>query len=129
LIKYGVTGNFSISLRLYYKLINPSGSKGTLLAQDVNYRFPTLPVSLWIRYSVFRTGDWDSRLYVYENDLLYSFSIPALSGTGSRSYIMAKWEISDNYEMRIKYGISTKSAGLISPDDIEEIRVQVICRF
>ncbi len=129
LIKYGITEDFSISLRLYYKLINPSGSKGTLLAQDVNYRFPTLPVSLWIRYSVFRTGDWDSRLYVYENDLLYSFSIPALAGTGSRSYIMAKWEISDNYEMRIKYGISTKSAGLISPDDIEEIRVQVICRF
>ncbi len=77
-----------------------------LLLQDISYRFAKIPVSVWFRYSIFTTDSWDSRLYVYENDLLNSFSIPALSGEGSRSYIMIAWKANKFINLRIKYGIT-----------------------
>jgi len=39
-----------------------------------------------VRISAFYTNSWDSRLYLYERDVLYGFSIPALYGKGIRSY-------------------------------------------
>ena len=74
-----------------------------LLLQDLSYRFRKIPVSVWFRYCIFKTDDWDSRLYTYENDLLYSFSIPALSGEGNRTYFMVAWKAGKFADLRIKY--------------------------
>jgi hypothetical protein len=83
-----------------------------------------VPVTVWARFCPFYTDDWDSRIYVYENDLLYSFSIPALYGKGSRSYIMTKWKISDFAELRIKYGITSSVTTGRSLENTEEIKMQ-----
>ena len=77
-----------------------------LLLQDISYRFGKIPLSVWFRYCIFKTDSWYSRLYVYENDLLNSFSIPALSGEGSRSYINGCMESEKFIDLRIKYGIT-----------------------
>jgi hypothetical protein len=94
-----------------FKAVEHSGSKGMLMLQDIVYAFRRIPVSLWLRYCIFKTDDWDSRIYTYENDLLYSFSIPAYSGEGSRAYIMVKWESGNNAELRVKYGFTSGSLG------------------
>lgn len=39
------------------------------------------------RISVFNTPEWDNRIYAYEKDLLYGFSVPALYGKGIRGYL------------------------------------------
>jgi hypothetical protein len=104
--------------------VNPSGSKGVLLSQDINYRPDKSPFSFWFRYCIFTTDSWESRLYLYENDLLYSYSIPALSGKGSRSYLMVKWDISHFAEMRIKYGITTIASTENSVRNNDEFRIQ-----
>jgi hypothetical protein len=123
--RYRFNDNLILGTRFDYKVADPSGSKGMLLLQDVNYRFRSVPVSIWIRYYVFNTDDYESRLYTYENDLLYSFSIPALSGKGSRTYFMAGWRITRNSELRIKYAISSKSLNSTLPEDSEEFRIQI----
>ena len=84
-IRYTLNDNLVLGTRLDYKLVTPSGSEGIMMLQDINFRFRKIPLTLWFRYCLFNTDDWDSRIYAYENDLLYSFSIPALSGEGSRS--------------------------------------------
>lgn len=43
------------------------------------------------RVSIFNTRSWDSRIYVYESDVLYGFSVPALYGKGVRSYLNIKY--------------------------------------
>ncbi len=123
-VRYDFSGNLTMATRIDFKLVDPSESTGVLLSQDVIYKLRQVPVTLWFRYCLFHTDDWDSRLYAYENDLLYSFSIPALSGKGSRCYIMGKWEISDNVEMRVKYGITSLIEHNTSVNR-EEIKFQV----
>jgi hypothetical protein len=122
--RYALHDNLNLGTRFDYKNANPPGSRGVLLLQELNYRFRQWPVTLWIRYCLFNTDTWDSRFYVYENDLLYSFSIPALSGMGSRSYIMAKWEIGDFAEIRIKCGFTSIAENSNSYVNRNEIKIQ-----
>lgn len=115
-IKYRFNDRISIMTRLDYKIAEPAGSEGMLFLQDVVLSFGKVPVTMWFRYCIFNTDDWESRLYSYENDLLHSFSIPALSGKGTRSYLIAKWEIGNHAELRAKYSLTT----LITGNNIEE---------
>jgi hypothetical protein len=121
---YSVQNNLTLGTRVDFKIVNPSGSTGMILFQEISYSFRKIPVTLWARYCLFNTDDWDSRIYTYENDLLYSYSIPALYGEGSRSYIMAKWKIRDFAELRIKYGITTKVTNGKSGENADEIKMQ-----
>ena len=45
------------------------------------------PFALNLRLQYFETGNYDSRLYAYENDVLYSYSVPPSSGKGFRYYL------------------------------------------
>jgi hypothetical protein len=40
-----------------------------------------------IAVAIFETDDYDSRIYAYEPDLLYNFSLPAYFGSGIHYYI------------------------------------------
>ena len=59
---------------------------GTLFFADIGYHFKKTKLKILARYTLFNTPDFDSRIYAYENDVLYAFSIPALYGRGNRFY-------------------------------------------
>jgi hypothetical protein len=124
-VRYYLYDNLTLGTRIDYKIVDPSGIKGMLMMQDLNYRFRQIPVAIWFRYCLFNTDDWDSRIYAYENDLLYSFSIPALYCKGSRAYLMTGWKITDKTELRFKYAISTKTGNPGSVTNTEEFRIQI----
>lgn len=123
-VKYSPSEHIVLSTRADYKIVNSSGSKGMLLLQDINIRFRKFPVSIWMRYSIFNTGGFESGLYTWENDLLNTFSVPVLYGNGNRIYIMASWKIADRMELRIKYGSTTTSVIDSRMKDINEIKIQ-----
>ncbi|MBN2614976.1 MAG: hypothetical protein JXR71_04720 [Bacteroidales bacterium] len=66
--------------------------RGFLFYQDIFYRPEQTPLSAGIRFAVFNTEGWNSRIYTYENDVLYAFSIPALYDHGYRTYLLVSWE-------------------------------------
>jgi len=59
---------------------------GNLFFADLGYKSKKGKWKLVGRYTVFNTPDFDSRIYAYENDVLYAFSIPAMYGNGIRTY-------------------------------------------
>ncbi len=61
-------------------------SYGLLVYQDVGYSFATTPLSLNARFALFDAQNYDNRLYAYERDVLYAFSVPMYYGQGSRFY-------------------------------------------
>ena len=124
-VRYALYYNLTLGTRIDYKISEPAGSRGGLLLQDITYRLRQFPVTVWLRYCIFNTDDWDSRIYIYENDLLNSFSIPALSGKGNRCYIMAEWKISDFAEVRIKYGLTALIESGTSIENKKEFKIQL----
>ena len=65
---------------------------GVSLAQDIAYTFSRLPLALRLRAQFFDARNWDNRIYLYEHDVLYAFSIPASYGLGGRAYLCLKWQ-------------------------------------
>jgi hypothetical protein len=61
---------------------------GFLTYTDILYKPPMKPYSLSMRWQYFETDGYDSRLYAYENDVLFGNSIPAFAGKGYRCYVL-----------------------------------------
>jgi DNA uptake protein ComE-like DNA-binding protein len=80
-------------------------SNGILLFQDIEFAFRKIPLKLYTRYAIFDSDNYDSRVYAYENDLLYVFSIPSYYYKGIRTYVMAKYEFTSKVELWVRFGL------------------------
>ncbi|MDW7691663.1 helix-hairpin-helix domain-containing protein [Flammeovirgaceae bacterium SG7u.111] len=85
------------------KFTHGASSMGTTLFQDFSYAREKW--SLGTRFAIFDT-DFDTRQYVYEKDVLYSFSVPAYSGKGTRSYLIFHWELTHNIDFWGRFAIT-----------------------
>ena len=99
-----IASTLRLTTRASASFIHPSQERGYLLSQDFSWSFRRVPLKLWFRYALCSTGGWDSRLYAWENDLLSSFTIPALYGEMARSFLMLSWKPAEFIEARVKYG-------------------------
>lgn len=77
--------------------------KGVILFQDVQYKPLSSPITLTGRVALFDTDSFNSRVYAYENDVLYSFSIPGFQGRGTRYYLVTKYRLNRNISFWLRY--------------------------
>jgi hypothetical protein len=120
-----------------YKMGEAGLNGGYFIAQDFEYSLSKIPLKIYCRFALFDTESYDSRIYAYESDLLYSFSIPAFYDTGNRFYLMVKASPGNTCDIWIKYAITQYankqaiSSGLyeIQGNHKSEIRVQAILKF
>ncbi len=75
-------------VRYKYRSANENGY---LLFQDLIYTYSS-KFKCWFRMTFYSTEGYNSRVYSYENDLLYYFSIPEFHGKGVRSYFNLKYQ-------------------------------------
>lgn len=94
-----VNYKFSAALGLKYRVEfmwfdkkGESSESGFLTFFDFVYRPVLKPVSIVTRLQYFETDDYNSRIYAYENDVLYSYSIPAFYDKGFRYYINLNYD-------------------------------------
>lgn len=76
---------------------------GYLISQDFVYKPTGLPLSSTFRYAIFDTYSYDERIYSYENDVLYGFSVPAYEGKGIRCFLLVNWSPLRNLEIWLRY--------------------------
>lgn len=92
--------------RIEYVKLSPTNEQdyedGFLVSQDIKYSLLSRLV-LYGRFTLFQSDSYNSRLYVYENDLVGVMSNPALYGEGMRWYCMAKYSTDFGLGLSIKY--------------------------
>jgi len=115
--------NISLTTRVSASHIIPSGEKGFLLCQDISYSLHAVPLRMWFRYALCSSGGYDSRLYAWENDLLYSFSVPAMYGECSRAFLMISWQPFEKMELRAKYAVTASKEEFVR-EIKQEVRIQ-----
>lgn len=102
-IQYKPSENINLKTRAECTLYNGlEKEKGFLVFQDVQYSAKDIPLNLSTRLAWFSTNSYKSRIYAYENDLLYTFSIPAYYGKGFRTYLNLKYVISKKLDLWLK---------------------------
>lgn len=100
-IDYKIESNLALTNRLEYVryIFQQDKENGFMIYQDVFYRPKKIPFSAGFRFALFNTDGWNSRIYTYENDVLYAYSIPALYDHGNRMYLLLKWEPLNNLKV------------------------------
>lgn len=95
----------SLISRLEYNHFNKDNesSQGWMIFQDVKYKPIGKPYSFAARYMVFDTDNTNTRIYAFENDVLYEFSIPFFSGSGTRFYVKGQYRIDRNMYVQLRY--------------------------
>ena len=107
--------NYSLKDKLLLKTIadyvrvnyrNRSASTGFLLSQSAGYKFNDLPFQCDISCVWFNTDDYDSRLTIYEKNVLYAFSMPSFYYEGTRLAINVRYELNKHIMVQAKYGMT-----------------------
>lgn len=104
-ISYNIHPQISLKSRIEYQIFETKSEgkqSGFLIYQDIAYKTKNQRLSLMGRFALFDVEDYDSRIYAYENDLLYVFSIPAYYNRGLRVYGLLSYKISNKIQFWMK---------------------------
>ncbi|GAT63320.1 helix-hairpin-helix domain-containing protein [Paludibacter jiangxiensis] len=94
---------------------------GFLFAQELSCSFRKLPLSFDVRYELFDAVNYENRIYSYERDILYAYSVPMLYGRGSRWYLNCRWQVSKNISLWMKVAESLYADRSEVGDGLEKI--------
>ena len=104
--------------------------KGLLTYMGVNWR----PADKWqikARYSLFDTDSYDAAIWAYEDDVPYSFSVPAFYENGAKWYVVVLWQVHQNTEvwLRLADAYSTSLDVYASSIATRRTELKLLLRF
>jgi hypothetical protein len=76
---------------------------GFLTFFDFIYKPLLSPHSGILRLQYFETGGYNSRIYAYENDVMYSYSIPSFAYKGLRYYLTLNYDVSKSISIWFRW--------------------------
>lgn len=94
---------------------------GFVLSQDATVQLARR-VSLATRYAVFDTDDYDTRQYMFEQDVLYAISAPALYGQGTRAYALLQATLNKHFTIWLRYADTRYRHQATISSGLEEIK-------
>ncbi len=100
--------NSSVALRnrvelLWFDKKGKNNENGFLTFFDIIYKPMLNPISGVVRLQYFETGGYNSRIYAYENDVLYSYSIPSFSDKGFRYYATFNFDLTRKVSIWLRW--------------------------
>ena len=103
-LSYRLSDSWELRNRVEFSFYKDENKKtnGILVYQDVLYKSILSPFSFSARLAYFDTDDFDSRIYAYENDLIYEYFIPFYQNRGIRTYINLRYDIGYNMTAEIR---------------------------
>lgn len=105
-LAFKVSPMFTLRSRVEFVNFTPGNlpaENGYLLFQDFIYKPMRSPVSLTLRYAIFDTKSYNSRLYAYESNVYGAFSIPPLYLKGTRYYLLINWDVVRHVQFYLRF--------------------------
>lgn len=138
--QYQVNKSFILRNRIEvmaFKEASDQQRYGFMAYQDVNYNPLSSKFSGNVRLTLFQTENFDTRIYAYESDVLYGFSIPAYQNQGIRFYVNGRYTLRRGVDFWIRYALTqysnltTIGSGLdeINGNQKSEIKLQARLQF
>ncbi len=139
-ISYKLNSSLTLRNRVEIVWFDKKGAgeeNGFLAYADIIYKPMMKRYSGNARLQYFETDGYNSRLYAYENDVLYSYSIPVFYGKGFRYYLNFNYDVSNHLSFWLRWaqtvyqGQSAVGSGLdeIKGNRKSEIKLQAIYRL
>ena len=100
-------------------------SYGFSVFQDVEYRFVKVPIVLQFRAQAFDAREWNNRVYMYENDVLYAYSIPFVYGLGGRFWLNARYKINDTFALYLRVSETVYQGAWAAEHDKKHTRTDI----
>ncbi len=137
---YKIDNQFTLRSRVELAWFDKRGDNaqnGFLTFVDVIYKPVLRPFSGNVRLLYFETDGYDSRIYTFENDVLYGYSIPVFFDKGYRWYLNANYDLSKRFSVWVKFSqtiyIDKSEFGsgldLIKGNLKSEVKLQVMYSF
>lgn len=121
-MNYAMSTAFTFRTRLQLLwLQGNSGENGFSFFMDGIYKPPMKPFSFSVRLQYFETSGYNSRLYAYENDVLYSNAIPALFGIGYRYYFIIQGKPVKGVSLGLRYAGTVYSSQSVIGTGLDQI--------
>lgn len=127
LVSYSITDDLVFTDRAaycHYLLQDASDSRGYFLCHDIAYKPEGRDYAFTFRYALFSCDDYNSRITVYENDVLGAFSIPSLNGLGSRIYLLGRLKLFHAMTLYARMGVLFKEE---SP--VTDLKAEMVLRL
>ena len=109
-IRYKASKSFTLANRIEYVTLEKKSAgtqKGYMAFQDITYKPMKSKLAVTLRYVLFDTDSYDTRIYAYENDVLYAYSIPSYYYRGSRYYILLHYSFIRGIDGWLRIGRTT----------------------
>ena len=88
---------------------------------DVFYKPLMKPYSVNLRLMNFESDSYDSRMYAYENDVMYSSSVPVFHGRGRRQYLNLSYDLNRKTTIWLKLSRTTHANATTIGSGLDEI--------
>ena len=98
---------------------------GFSIFQDVEYRFARVPIVLQFRAQAFDAREWNNRVYMYENDVLYAYAIPFVYGLGGRFWLNARYKINDTFALYLRVSETLYQGAWAAAHDKQNTRTDI----
>jgi hypothetical protein len=108
-----------VTVRSRYEItwMDPGNAKkeqGFLTFTDLICKPVMKPFSVILRWLYFETSSYASRIYAYENDVSFSYTVPAYAGRGSHYGVLLSYDISKKVSAWVHWQ-QTGYPGLLAP--------------
>lgn len=137
--RYKLSENWQFTTLAEWHFMKKEGEKleGKMLAQDIRLKAFGEKLILACRYAIFDTDGYEARIYSYEPDVLYKFSVPAYSGRGTRYLMLVNYKVKPGLHFWLRvtrwYYADREETGsgvnLIKDNTKTEVRFQLRVKF